>query len=385
MLGAYLRMHCGLPVERCALNARAAGRVELADCVVEKVVYDSESFSSVPAHLYVPKGVRGPVPAIVLANDHGGGKSAFYNQYAGQLYASAGVVALATDVSGEEERDAHGRIGLRAADRIAPEAQRLGRPVMGKMVWDLMRGIDYLMERPELVDPQRIGVAGHGLGGYVSLYLTALDQRVRLAVVASMCADESFCIRAMHELIWSRIGYGTLFATCAPYAAMLVLTGDHVTVRLHEAVRRVDFGEAFRQAEEEYARQGAPDRFRRHVYERAGQRPYHLTREALLWMETHWGLAQWSKAEVLALPTIRLAAWAWENGVTFYEQYMKSEINYGGLEMPKVGVRYRRPVELACVSREERGRGKLSQDYWLTNVAAASTDAEERSRREERQ
>jgi len=34
------------------------------------------------------------------------------------------------------------------------------------MVWDLIRGIDYLQTRPE-IDPQRIDVVGYSLGAIV--------------------------------------------------------------------------------------------------------------------------------------------------------------------------------------------------------------------------
>ncbi|MDP6749872.1 MAG: hypothetical protein QGH37_23160 [Candidatus Poribacteria bacterium] len=35
---------------------------------------------------------------------------------------------------------------------------------MGKLVFDTMRGIDFLLQRDD-IDPERIGVAGNSLGG----------------------------------------------------------------------------------------------------------------------------------------------------------------------------------------------------------------------------
>lgn len=49
------------------------------------------------------------------------------------------------------------------------------------MVWDMQRGLDYLETRPE-VDAARLGCVGHSLGGQQTLFLAALDERVRAAV-----------------------------------------------------------------------------------------------------------------------------------------------------------------------------------------------------------
>jgi hypothetical protein len=54
---------------------------------------------------------------------------------------------------------------------------------MGKMLYDARRAVDLLVSLPE-VDPRRIGAAGHSLGAKETLYLTALDERVKAAVAS---------------------------------------------------------------------------------------------------------------------------------------------------------------------------------------------------------
>ena len=49
--------------------------------------------------------------------------------------------------------------------------------------WDGIRGIDYLVTRPE-VDPERIGCCGQSGGATLTQFLAALDSRVRAAVVS---------------------------------------------------------------------------------------------------------------------------------------------------------------------------------------------------------
>lgn len=56
-------------------------------------------------------------------------------------------------------------------------------------VWDAMRGLDYLLSRPE-ADSSRVGVTGNSGGGTLSTYLWALDDRLTMA--APGCYITSF-------------------------------------------------------------------------------------------------------------------------------------------------------------------------------------------------
>jgi predicted peptidase len=55
--------------------------------------------------------------------------------------------------------------------------------MIGWRVWDVMRTIDYIAERPEL-DRRRIGCMGISGGGTVTLFSTALEPRIGLAMVS---------------------------------------------------------------------------------------------------------------------------------------------------------------------------------------------------------
>jgi len=61
---------------------------------------------------------------------------------------------------------------------------RLRHPALtghGKWVWDARRAVDYLVTLPQ-VDPKRIGMIGHSLGAKMTLYASALDERIAAAV-----------------------------------------------------------------------------------------------------------------------------------------------------------------------------------------------------------
>jgi predicted dienelactone hydrolase len=58
-----------------------------------------------------------------------------------------------------------------------------------KAIWNNMRAVDLLQARPE-VDPRRIGVIGHSLGGHNAMFTAAFDDR--LAAIVSNCGFTSF-------------------------------------------------------------------------------------------------------------------------------------------------------------------------------------------------
>ena len=58
-----------------------------------------------------------------------------------------------------------------------------------KGIWNHIRAVDLLESLPE-VDPDRIGVIGHSLGGHNALFVAAFDQRIR--AVVSSCGFNAF-------------------------------------------------------------------------------------------------------------------------------------------------------------------------------------------------
>ena len=67
--------------------------------------------------------------------------------------------------------------------------------------WNGVRGIDYLISRPD-VDPRRIGMTGDSCGGWTTLYTAALDPRITAAAPAS--TNYTFCgwlLRASNAVV----------------------------------------------------------------------------------------------------------------------------------------------------------------------------------------
>lgn len=93
----------------------------------------------------------------------------------GHLAVQQGMAAVAIRWFGES-------YGENSAEVVANLKIRHPRVTgMGKWVWDAARLLDYLATRPEF-DMKRVGMIGHSLGGKMTLYATAMDDRIRAAV-----------------------------------------------------------------------------------------------------------------------------------------------------------------------------------------------------------
>jgi dienelactone hydrolase len=71
-----------------------------------------------------------------------------------------------------------------------PDLKRLGyQSGTMKAIWDNIRAVDLLQSLPE-VDPERIGVIGHSLGGHHAMFTAAFEPRLK--VIVSSCGFTSF-------------------------------------------------------------------------------------------------------------------------------------------------------------------------------------------------
>ena len=114
-LRAEIRSALFVPDPLPALDAESYGQFEPAPGVVaERVSYATELGMRVPAILYLPKELKGKIPALIVVNGHGGDKSTWYSFYSGILYARAGAAVLTYDPAGEYERNSRRLSGSRA-------------------------------------------------------------------------------------------------------------------------------------------------------------------------------------------------------------------------------------------------------------------------------
>jgi dienelactone hydrolase len=185
---------------------RSAPRVEPTDQdVVEdrflrrKIRYEAEPGDWVPAWLLLPKGGRGRSPAVVclhqtvrIGKDEPVGLGGKPNLAYAKELASRGYVAIAPDYPnfGEYKIDVYAK-GYQSATI--------------KGIHNHRRALDLLQSMKE-VDGERLAVCGHSLGGHNSLFLAAMDERVKCAITS--CGFTAFPKYYGGNLTgWSHKGY----------------------------------------------------------------------------------------------------------------------------------------------------------------------------------
>ncbi len=188
-----------LPGERTPLYARVTASEEADGVRTEAVLYEPRPCYLASALLFRPAGkVDGKLPAVLgLCGHSQNGKSSEPYRIFCRTLARAGFIVLLPDPAGQGERLQFIRTpGDRFSERCCDEHNQLGK-MLGLFgdnfafwrVWDAMRGLDYLLSRPE-ADSSRVGVTGNSGGGTLSTYLWALDDRLTMA--APGCYITSF-------------------------------------------------------------------------------------------------------------------------------------------------------------------------------------------------
>ncbi|MGI8962452.1 MAG: alpha/beta hydrolase [Bryobacteraceae bacterium] len=180
-LGA-LRTSLGPFPERTPLRAEVTRHFDYSDgFVVENVIFESCPGLVVAANLYLPSKINGRIPAIVVAHSHHFPKVQSELQDLGMTWARSGTAVLIMDQLGAGERlqsQPWLREGYYARYALGIQLYLAGDSLIKWMVWDLMRGIDLILERP-YIDPNRIVMLGAVAGGGDPAAVTAaLDDRI---------------------------------------------------------------------------------------------------------------------------------------------------------------------------------------------------------------
>lgn len=178
--------------ERTDLHPTITGKLEHPEFTVEKLHFQSRPGLYVTGNLYLPKDLERPAPAILYVCGHGrvvkdgvslGNKTHY--QHHGAWFARHGYVCLVIDTLqlGEIEGVHHGTYRY---DRWWWLSR--GYTPAGVEAWNCIRALDYLQSRPE-VDGTRLGVTGRSGGGAYSWWISALDDRIRVAVPVAGITD----------------------------------------------------------------------------------------------------------------------------------------------------------------------------------------------------
>lgn len=240
-------------METCDLTPKLIEKITLADNMIrEKVIIQVEPEVWMPFFILIPEHIKdGEVQCFIAPPGHSGGgkysiagcydipaiadKIAFYNYDYGMQLAKLGYVVLCPDTRGFGERreaalhnDSEEAFLTSTCFQLAHMAEPLGQTVIGMCTWDLTRLIDYIQERKEW-NSNKIGCLGFSGGGMQTLWLSALDDRVGVAVISgymygykdSLLKLNGNCSCNYIPHLWEYVDMGDIGALIAPRVLMI--------------------------------------------------------------------------------------------------------------------------------------------------------------------
>ena len=167
-----------------ALNMKETGTIQMKGYAIRKITFQTRPGIYATANLYIPDG-KGPFPAVIFMIGHWlkGKIDAEGPQAVGHSLALNGYVCLSIDPWGSGERTTiHGIFEDHGDENnLGSSLMNIGETLMGIEISDNMRGVDLLCSLP-YVDSKNIGATGASGGGNQTMWLTALDERIKAAM-----------------------------------------------------------------------------------------------------------------------------------------------------------------------------------------------------------
>jgi len=170
------------------LAPEIVGTIEREDYQIENIIYQSEQGINIPGLAFIPKRFLPPHPAMLYI--HEDGKDSHPEQLKRLVEAGYFIFAIDPRGMGEtkpqrtNEFDRRGSwsaqlLGFEAA--LAYNGLKIGAPLFGTRLLDVIKGVDYLCSRED-VDIDQIGCIGHGVGALLAMYAGSIDGRIELVV-----------------------------------------------------------------------------------------------------------------------------------------------------------------------------------------------------------
>ena len=211
------------------LDMQIKGTTKREGFTIQNVIFQTRPGIYATTNLYIPDG-KGKFPAVLLMMGHSF-NGRFYTRY--QLVALSlvkqGYVVLAIDPWGAGERTTiHGQFEDHGDENnLGSCLLDLGETLMGMQLTDNIRAVDLLCSLP-FVDNRNIGATGSSGGGNQSIWLAAMDERVKAAVpVVSAGTFEAYmlgspCICEVFPAALNLTEEAGILAMIAPRALLML-------------------------------------------------------------------------------------------------------------------------------------------------------------------
>jgi dienelactone hydrolase len=175
-----------MPDRPCALSPKLVGTLKREGYRIEKLLFQSRPNVWVTASAYVPEGVTGKVPAVLVVHGHWPFARRDPTVQARCLgLVKLGFFVLAVDAFSAGERHPTVARSSYHGALLGSTLWPAGLTLLGVQVYENRRAVDYLLSRPE-VDGTKLGITGASGGGNQSMYAGALDER--FSAVVPVCS-----------------------------------------------------------------------------------------------------------------------------------------------------------------------------------------------------
>lgn len=168
--------------ERTPLNPRITASFKAGPLRIDNLIFDSLPDYPVTGNLIRPANPTGKLPAVLHLCGHNlTGKINANGKAMNLALAAGGMAVLTLDPldQGERFRFPEQRLSqnVRGHNLIGKRLIGCGSWFGVWRVWDAVRGLDYLLSRPE-IDPRRVYAAGCSGGGTLTTLLSACEDRL---------------------------------------------------------------------------------------------------------------------------------------------------------------------------------------------------------------
>jgi len=248
LTGLALMEHCDLQPKLLNVTPLGGGIKR------EEWIIQTEPKVWMPFYVLIPDGASAETPCIIAAHGHvvcgkygTSGRREIpvvneqinvYNADYGLKYAQQGYVVFCPDARAFGERREITRQGEREDFFICSTCEYLnniaiclGRTLTGMWTWDLMRLIDYIETREDC-DASRIGCVGLSGGGAQTLWLCAMDDRVKCGITSGYFYGIKDALLKLPNCscnyipgLWKVVDMGDIAALIAP-RPFLIETGN---------------------------------------------------------------------------------------------------------------------------------------------------------------
>lgn len=174
------------------LDIHETGSIKMNGYTIKKIYFQTRPNVYATADLYVPDG-KGIFPAIINMHGHWpNGKAGDMVQSCAHELALNGYVCLNIDAWGSGERTTIHGIDEYHGSNLGASLMNIGESLLGNQLTDNMRGVDLLASLP-YVDKSNIGATGASGGGNQTMWLCALDERIKASMpVVSVGTFQSY-------------------------------------------------------------------------------------------------------------------------------------------------------------------------------------------------